>query len=254
MLVVVAVLAGAAGGVIAQRVVDGASESAPVTVSVAPARRLSGTPLDVAAVVAAVEPAVVRVEARHVDGANSRTDMGTGIVLTSDGQVLTCAHVVTDAVEIAVFPGGATQGWHARRIATDRRADIALLRVVGVTGLPVAPLASSVRVAVGDDVVAIGHALDLAGDPTISSGIVSAVGRSTNADGNVLTGLLQTDAAISSGSSGGPLVDAVGQVVGMVTAVATADRHTNAQNIGFAIPTEAILVVLRRFGLTVTAP
>ncbi len=88
--------------------------------------------------------------------------------------------------------------------------------------------------------VAIGNALALEGGPTVTEGIVSALGRSIDTDSGTLHGLIQTDAAISSGNSGGPLVNAAGQVIGMNTAVATSSGSVAASNIGFAISIDAI--------------
>ena len=98
-------------------------------------------------------------------------------------------------------------------------------------------------VAVGDQVVAIGNALALDGGPTVTQGIVSALGRTIDTDQGTLTGLIQTDAAISSGNSGGPLVDAAGEVVGINTAVAASNGQQQASNIGFVIPIANALAI-----------
>jgi len=95
--------------------------------------------------------------------------------------------------------------------------------------------------AVGDDVVAIGNALALDGGMTVTRGIISAVDRSIETDTGSLAGLLQTDAAISSGNSGGALVNAAGQVIGINTAAATSSGTVTASNIGFAIPVDDAL-------------
>jgi S1-C subfamily serine protease len=112
------------------------------------------------------------------------------------------------------------------------------------TGVVPAKLGSSEDVAVGDQVVAIGNALALEGGPTVTEGIVSALNRSIDTANGTLTGLIQTDAAISSGNSGGPLVNAAGQVIGMNTAVAASSGSVNASNIGFAISIDAIRAFL----------
>ena len=98
----------------------------------------------------------------------------------------------------------------------------------------------------GDDVVAIGNALALEGGPTVTRGIVSALNRTIEDESGSLSGLIQTDAAISSGNSGGPLVNAAGQVVGLNTAVATSSQSVSAENIGFAIPINQALQVAAR--------
>ena len=126
-------------------------------------------------------------------------------------------------------------------ITSDPARDLALLKVSDTSGLVAAPLGQSSDVAVGDQVVAIGNALALEGGPTVTEGIVSALGRSIDTDSGTLHGLIQTDAAISSGNSGGPLVNAAGQVIGMNTAVADEQRFgRTASNIGFAISIDAI--------------
>ncbi len=100
--------------------------------------------------------------------------------------------------------------------------------------------------AVGDDVVAIGNALALQGGPTVTSGIVSALNRSIDTDSGQMTGLIQTDAAISSGNSGGPLVNAAGQVIGINSAAAASTQNTTAQNIDFAIPIDKAMTVVQQ--------
>ena len=125
-------------------------------------------------------------------------------------------------------------------LASDPANDLALLKV-DASGLTPAVFADPATIAVGDEVVAIGYALDLDGDPTVSKGIISAVGRTMITDLGALDGLLQTDAAISSGNSGGPLVNALGEVVGINTAVYRGDATTAANNIGFAIGAAHVL-------------
>jgi putative serine protease PepD len=120
-------------------------------------------------------------------------------------------------------------------VASDAEADLALLRVSDTDRLVPAPLGSSADVQVGDQVVAVGNALALEGGMTVTQGIVSAVDRSIETEAGTLAGLIQTDAAISSGNSGGPLVNAAGEVIGINTAVATSGGGVSASNIGFVI-------------------
>jgi putative serine protease PepD len=108
--------------------------------------------------------------------------------------------------------------------------DIAVVKINGVSGLTPADLGSSADLQVGESVIAIGNALDLGGEPTVTQGIVSAKDRDLTAEGEQLEGLIQTDAAINPGNSGGPLVNSNGQVVGMNTAIVQ-----DAQNLGFSI-------------------
>jgi putative serine protease PepD len=120
-------------------------------------------------------------------------------------------------------------------VAADAGADLALVRVADAEGMIAAARGGTEDVQVGDDVVAIGNALALEGGMTVTQGIVSALHRSIDTDSGTLDGLIQTDAAISSGNSGGPLVNAAGHVIGVNTAVAASGGGVSATNIGFAI-------------------
>jgi putative serine protease PepD len=152
---------------------------------------------------------------------------GTGVVV-GNGLILTNAHVVEGASRVSVSTPANAKALTATVVGADEGNDVALLKVENATGLPAAELGRSADVKVGDDVVAIGNALGLRGDPTVTRGIVSALNRRVDE----LTGMMQTDAAINPGNSGGPLVNSAGQVIGINTAVAAG----GAQNIGFAIP------------------
>ncbi|HEX2074876.1 MAG TPA: trypsin-like peptidase domain-containing protein [Geodermatophilus sp.] len=190
--------------------------------------------MDVPAVLARVEPAVVSVHTDLVGLSDTGQPVaergtGTGFVVKSDGLIATNAHVVAGADDITVtLSDGRTLP--ARVVGQNPSADLAVLQVPA-EHLPVAPLGDSAHLKVGDPVVAIGDALALPGGPTVTEGIVSALDRTiqTN-DGATLDDVLQTDAAINPGNSGGPLVDATGHVVGIDTAAAG-----DGQNIGFAI-------------------
>ena len=242
-LVALVGVAGATGGLVGASVAgddggrggreDGSGSAAVTTPLVSPG---GGTaPLDVAAVLDAVEGAVADIQATGPRQAGQ----GTGIVYRADGLVLTNAHVVEGATRVTVTTTGDRQARDATVVGTDPDNDIAVLRVTDTDGLVVAQLGRSADTRVGEDVVAIGNALGLRGDPSVTRGIVSALDR-TIGD---LTGLLQTDAAINSGNSGGPLVNAAGQVIGINTAIAV---QNNAQNIGFAIPIDRAKAIAER--------
>jgi putative serine protease PepD len=128
-------------------------------------------------------------------------------------------------------------------LAADRGNDLALLRMSG-DDFDAAVFADPGSVRIGDEVVAIGFALGLDGDPSVTLGIVSALDRTIGTDGAFLDGLIQTDAAISSGNSGGPLVNARGEVVGINTAVARDTATAAATNVGFAISAKEALPVI----------
>jgi S1-C subfamily serine protease len=193
---------------------------------------ISGEELDIRALLEKVQPSVVSVHT----GTRQGDAAGSGIVLDEDGLVLTNAHVIDGATRIEVdFADG--QSAEARVIGTAENSDVALVRASGLEGPTVpAELGSSGDLLVGDEVVAIGNALNLGAEPSVTTGIVSQTGRSISApDGTVLDDLIQTDAAINPGNSGGPLVNAAGQVVGVNTAILA-----DAQNIGFALEIDSI--------------
>jgi putative serine protease PepD len=141
---------------------------------------------------------------------------------------------------------GTTKPLDASVLGVDTTTDLALLKISGASGLTPAALGSSSAVHVGDDVVAIGNALALEGGPTVTKGIISGVGRSLDEATSTMSGLLQTDASISSGNSGGPLIDATGSVIGINTAVAASSRSTSAENVGFAIAIDTARPVIDR--------
>ncbi|MDQ1404344.1 MAG: hypothetical protein QOG03_2660 [Actinomycetota bacterium] len=237
LIVVAALLAGAVGGAIAGRM---SGRHAAVTRTVVSGTSLGGKGTgtiakagDIQAILANIQPAVVTIRTQ----AYQRGDFfpsqgaGSGTLISADGEVMTNAHVVDGATSINVYLTGDTKPHPADLVGTDTTNDVALVKIRNASGLPTATLGKSADLRVGDGVVAIGDALDLGATPTVTSGIVSALGRAIQSQSESLSGLIQTDAAINPGNSGGPLVDAQGRVVGMNTAVAG-----NAQNIGFAIP------------------
>jgi S1-C subfamily serine protease len=151
-------------------------------------------------------------------------------------------------VTVTLF--GQTTAMAAHVLGTDPGHDLALVQIDHASNLPTVALGDSGQTQVGDGVLAIGNALALAGGPSVTEGIISAVGRSLTAQNDSgqtenLTGLLQTDAAINPGNSGGPLVDAQAQVVGMNTAVASSSTgNAPTQNIGFAIAIDSVKPLL----------
>lgn len=150
-------------------------------------------------------------------------------MVAADGLIATNDHVVQGAQSITVVLANG-RSLPATVVRQDPSADLAVVRVAA-RDLPVAPLGDSRTLRVGDPVVAIGNALALPGGPTVTDGIVSALGRTIETNkGAHLRNVVQTDAAINPGNSGGPLVDATGHVIGINTAAAS-----DGQNIGFAI-------------------
>ena len=205
-----------------------ASGAPPVTSPDGPAAAI-----DVLAVLNRVEPSVVSVQTTNgLD--DGQAGAGTGIVLTSDGLVLTNAHVVAGlpSIEVGLFDGSQAA---AQLVGSFPEEDVALIQIQDRSDLIPAELGSSDALQVGEEVIAIGNALNLGGRPTVTQGIVSALNRALEAQGISLQGLIQTDAAINPGNSGGPLVNAAGQVVGVNTAIIG-----DAQNIGFSISIDQV--------------
>ena len=212
-------------------------------------------PIDIQSVLAKVEPAVVAIHdttqagAGLLGGTQSVQAAGTGMVLTADGEILTNAHVVAGATNITVTLFNDHQQHPADPVAVDSSDDIALIKIRGgVSNLPTVQLGDSAALRVGDELLAIGNALDLPGGPTVTNGIVSALGRPLQgSNGTSLDNLIQTNAAINPGNSGGPLVNSAGQVVGMNTAVIQqASVGESAQNLGFAIAVNTIKPIVQQ--------
>ena len=204
----------------------------PPTSFGAPLPAGTGRRLDVPSLLAAAQPSVVSIETGSSSSAFAGA--GSGFVLTADGLIVTNAHVVAGADEIRVtFDDGSVET--AELVGSFPDNDVAMVRVSGRTDLVPAHLGSSDALRVGDDVVAIGNALNLGGQPSVTLGIVSGKDRSINEPGISLDQLIQTDAAINHGNSGGPLLNARGEVVGINTAIAA-----EAQNVGFAIAIDSV--------------
>ncbi len=241
--VVAALLGGIAGGGVVASLSDRLSRPAPREPQSPPPvpganTRLADQPLDIQGVLAKVQPAVVAIGTAGFGGGGA----GTGMLLTADGEVLTNAHVVRGAANIAVTLDGESEPRRADVVGADPVADLALLRIRGASRLRTVELGSSAALRVGDDVIAIGNALALPGGPTVTQGIVSAKDRSIEQ----LDGLIQTDAAINPGNSGGPLVNADGEAIGMNTAVLQGTGRALAQNLGFAIAVDNVKPMLER--------
>lgn len=204
-----------------------------------------GSTFDIATIVDAIGPSVVSIRTttnvQRGRFVSSVQGAGTGIVIDDDGLVITNAHVVHGATTTEVALDSDDRPRTATVLAADPTSDIAVLRVDDHEGLVPATAADASTLAVGDPVIAVGNALDLDGSMTVTAGIISALDRSIDTSNGRLGDLIQTDAAISSGNSGGPLVNAVGEVIGVNTAVAASYGGTQASNIGFAISIDTAL-------------
>ncbi|MFM8714564.1 MAG: S1C family serine protease [Actinomycetota bacterium] len=246
--VLLSLIAGFIGGVIASEIDDTTSSAndEPYTqVTSAPVVSADGSTeiTGVAEVAARLANSIVTISSEVDSASSSGEATGTGVVVTSDGEILTNAHVVEGATQVRVRFAGDTEPVVARVLAADSGNDLALLKV-NASGLVAATFAKPGSVRVGDQVVAIGYALALDGGPSVTTGIVSALKRTIFTESGALNSLIQTDAAISSGNSGGPLANMRGEVIGINTAVARGDSNSSANNIGFAISVDETLAVL----------
>jgi S1-C subfamily serine protease len=205
-----------------------------------------------AAAAAAVSKGLVDVNTTiGYDGAQGA---GTGIVLSADGLVLTNHHVVGGATAIRVTDIGNQKTYDATVLGYDKTHDVAVLRLKGASGLTVAPLGASSAVKVGDEVVAVGNAGGAGGTPSAVAGTVRALDQQITVqderDGSPqrLTGLIQLDAAIVPGDSGGAVVDAGGKVVGVITAASTGagSGDSGAPVEGYAVPIDQARSIARQ--------
>ena len=193
----------------------------------------------VVGVVEAVSPAVVHVQVRGSRGGRTANGSGSGVIVSPDGLVLTNNHVIEGAADIGLRLSDG-RSFKARILGRDPDSDLAVLRGVTNETLPTARLANSKAVKPGQIAIAIGNPLGF--ESTVTAGIVSAVGRSLRAQSGRLIGdVIQTDAALNPGNSGGPLVSSAGEVIGINTAMIN-----GAQGICFSVAANTALHVLQQ--------
>ena len=230
-------MAGAGVGAIVAFNISGHNTTTVVHEALPPPARLSQVN-DVPTILASVEPAVVSITTDQGEG--------TGMVISANGDVITNYHVIAGASYIHISLYHRTGYVGAYITGYDQDNDIALLHIPDVSKLATVVLGDSSQLKVGDNVIAVGNALNLPGGPSATTGIVSALGRTIGnttftAGELVPPNLIQTDAAINPGNSGGPLLDANGDVIGMNTLVIQQANDTEAaQGLGFAIPINTI--------------
>ena len=233
----------------------GATAQQPTTAAPAPAPTspsVAASPNDFSAairdVAQQVRPAVVQITNEQVrfDSFTNQpftvpAGVGTGVIYDDQGHILTNNHVIAGAQQLTVALPDNENVYAATLVGADPYTDLAVLKIDG-QNLPMARLGDAQKLQVGDWVVAIGNALGLPGGPTVTTGVVSALGRTVQEPGEnggagpYLFDTVQTDAAINPGNSGGPLINLQDQVIGINTLVATqAEPGVPAQGIGFAI-------------------
>jgi S1-C subfamily serine protease len=200
-----------------------AAPSAAVTATPVPTATATA-PLTVPTIYQRAAPSVVLIRAGH--------DLGTGVIVADDGTILTADHVVAGGGSITVTFADGTVA-NASVLSSDKKTDIAEL---GPMKLPkvVVPATLGGSADVGASVVAIGNPLGLT--DSVSAGVVSGLNRTANTDTGKRSGLIQFDAAVNPGSSGGPLLDSRGMVIGIVVALADPDGQDAFAGIGFAVP------------------
>jgi S1-C subfamily serine protease len=215
--------------------------------------RGSNSSFDTTTIANQVLPSVVNINTT-LDGGEAA---GTGIILSSNGLVLTNNHVIADSTSVQVAIGGDDSNTHtAKVLGYDVADDVALIQIQGVSGLAAAPLGAASSLSVGDPIVAIGNAGGQGGTPSVVDGSVTALDQQITASdqggGNAetLSNLVQVDANIQPGDSGGPLVNANGKVVGMDSAASSSNGGFGfggqATSEGYAIPIENALSIAKK--------
>lgn len=250
-LLIVALGAGlGVGGVLLLHQHPASTLPGPRTATAAGAQRALGT----AGIYSRLAPTVVDVTATlRYDG---ETASGTGFVVDArDALVLTNNHVIRDATAVTARLASTGRTYQARIVGADAGADIAVLKLQGAAGLTAAPLGDSAAVTAGTQVLAIGNRAGRDGPPTATSGVVSGLNRTIQADDSgsgfteTLHGMLETSARIEPGDSGGPLAGPSGTVIGVDTASGTGTSPT-----GYAIPIDAAMAVERQIASGRAAP
>lgn len=238
---------GASGGGTTSRATGGATVSSRVTSTAGTRREVSITTPTATQIYQRDSSGVVSIKASTADG----EDTGTGIVLNDEGLILTNNHVISEGTSLTVSPGKSSNlARTATVVGVDANSDLALIKV-DPSGLGLEPLklVSSSSVEVGDSVYAIGNPYGL--DETLTKGIVSALGREIAApDGVAIKGAIQTDAALNPGNSGGPLLNAEGDVIGVNSQIASdaassAGSQPGSTGVGFAISSNTVSEVIK---------
>jgi S1-C subfamily serine protease len=206
--------------------------------------------IDVHAVAAKVQPGMVDITS-HLRYSGQVFE-GTGMILNSSGLVLTNNHVVNGSTSLQVTLVDSGRTYRAQIVGTDSQNDVALLKLVNASGLTTVQVGNSDKVRLGAPVVALGNAGGTGGEPTVTSGNITALHRTITASDSgsqtseTLHNMLQTNAPIAEGDSGGPLANAAGQVIGMDTAANTRTLGGAGTDQGFAIPINRALSIARQ--------
>jgi S1-C subfamily serine protease len=256
-LVLIAIVAAAAGagiGFTLARTINGHQvgqatnqPESPIT-QVTPGTGSSNGNTSASAIAARVIPAIVDINTTLGNGQAA----GTGMIISPTGEILTNNHVVSGSTSITVDVEGRSQEYTAHVVGVDVSQDIAIIQIdQSVSGLPTVTFANSSSVQVGDAVVAVGNALGRGGTPPATSGHVTALDQTITASegrqsSETLNGMIQSDAVIYQGDSGGALLNASGQVIGMITAGEAQGFRSAASDVGYAISSNTAVGVANR--------
>ena len=210
-----------------------------------------GANLDINGISRKVSPAIVDINTTIQTANGTAAAAGTGLIITSTGDVLTNNHVVEGSVNVKVTIQGRSGTSAADVVGVDPTDDIAVIHIRNVSGLPTVTFANSSSVKIGGTVYALGNALGLGGAPRVTQGSVTALDQSITASDNgaqaeQLTGMIQSDAEISPGDSGGALVNSAGQVVGIITAGEAQGYRSTSTTVAFAIPSSKAIDIANR--------
>lgn len=196
-----------------------------------------GSAMTMQQIASVASPSVVAITTEQMSSSQTwfggyyvQSGAGSGIIISQDGYILTCAHVVSGATSVKVQLNGSDETYDATIVGEDSTSDIAVLKIEA-TGLTPAVIGDSDKLAVGETTVAVGNPLGTLSN-TVTQGIVSALNRQVTVEDNDMT-LIQTDTSISPGNSGGGLFNANGELIGVVNAKSS---YSEAEGIGFAIP------------------
>ena len=206
-----------------------------------------GTGMSVQQIASVVSPSVVAITTEQMSSSQTwfggyyvQSGAGSGVIISQDGYILTCAHVVSGATSVKVQLNGSDESYDATVVGQDSTSDIAVLKI-DATGLTPAVIGDSDALAVGEVAVAVGNPLGTLSN-TVTDGIVSALNRQVTVQNNDMT-LIQTDASISPCNSGGGLFNASGELIGIVNAKSS---YSEAEGIGFAIPINTAMEIGRQ--------
>ena len=206
-----------------------------------------GTSMSVQQIASVVSPSVVAITTEQMSSSQTwfggyyvQSGAGSGVIISQDGYILTCAHVVSGATSVKVQLNGSDESYDATVVGQDSTSDIAVLKI-DAAGLTPAVIGDSDALAVGEVAVAVGNPLGTLSN-TVTDGIVSALNRQVTVQNNDMT-LIQTDASISPGNSGGGLFNANGELIGIVNAKSS---YSEAEGIGFAIPINTAMEIGRQ--------